>query len=237
VVAVSQEVAASIARHAGDGIPVRVIRNGIPTNERSTSPGSGSALRARLGIAVDAPVVGTVAVMRSQKRLDLWLAAAAEIRSRLTAARFVLVGDGPLRATLERRAQEAGLADAVVFTGLQPDIAPYLDLIDLYLMSSQFEGLPVALLEAMAAGIAVVATDVGGIPEVVRDGETGRLVPFGDASALAAASLSLLSARERRLEMGQAGRRRVQSEFGIARMARELDSLYREVTGGFDVAA
>jgi glycosyltransferase involved in cell wall biosynthesis len=238
VVAVSQEVATSITRHAGDTIPVRVIRNGIPTsNRRSTSSGSRLELRARLGIDAAAPVVGTVAVMRSQKRLDLWLDAAAEIRKRIPAARFLLVGDGPLRARLERRAQQSGLAGAVVFTGLQSDIGPYLDLIDLYLMSSQFEGLPVALLEAMAAGIAVVATDVGGISEVVRDGEVGRLVPFGDASALAEASLSLLGSRERRLQMGEAGYRRVRSEFGIERMASDLGDLYREVAGGLDVAA
>jgi glycosyltransferase involved in cell wall biosynthesis len=228
VVAVSDEVAGSIARHAGGRVPVRVIRNGIEVPAAAEVREGGTAVRASLGIPPDVPVVGTVAVMRVQKRLDLWLEAARRIAEERPETQFLLVGDGPLRADTEAAATRLGLT-RVHFPGLQEEVAPWLAALDLFLISSEFEGLPLAVLEAMAAGVPVVATAVGGIPEVVDPGRSGVLVPFGDPAALAAAVAGLLGDPERRRTLAAAGRRRVEEAFGVERMARELEALYREV--------
>lgn len=230
VVAVSDGVAESIARHAPAGVPVRVVRNGIeiaPADEAG-----GRELRARVGISEAAPVVGTVAVFRRQKRLDLWLAAARRIADREPEARFLVVGDGPLRGEIEALAGRLGLADRVAFTGLLDDVRPCLAAIDVYLMTSEFEGLPLALLEAMAAGRAVVVTAVGGVAEAVSDGDSGVVRRFGDVEGLAEAAADLLAAPERRLALGAAARERVAGSFGIDRMASELEAVYRRVLHG-----
>jgi len=230
VIAVSAGVAESIARYAWGGVPVRVVRNGIeivPEDEAG-----GRALRERLGIPAAAPVVGTVAVFRRQKRLDLWLEAARRIADSEPAARFLVVGDGPLRGEVEALAGRLGLGGRVVFPGLLDDVRPCLAAIDVYLMTSEFEGLPLALLEAMAAGRAVVVTAVGGIPEAVTDGETGVVRRFGDVEGLADAAAGLLADPERRAALGSAARRRVAESFGIERMSAELEAIYRRVLRG-----
>lgn len=229
VVAVSEEVAGSIARHAGSRVPVRVVRNGVPVAHLRRDPEAGAAVRRSLGIPGHAPVVGQVAVFRRQKRLDLWLEAAREVLRHRPETRFLLVGDGPLREETEAQARELGLGDAVSFPGLQDDVRPFLSAMDLLLITSEFEGLPLVLLEAMALELPVVSSPVGGIPEVVRDGETGRLVPFGRPSEAAAATLEILASSSERATLGRAGRHRVAEEFDTDRMLGELEALYREV--------
>ncbi len=229
-VAVSAEVAESIARHAPAGVPVRVVRNGIETGPPDEA--GGRAVRAALGVPPGVPLIGTVAVFRRQKRLDHWLEAARRIADRRPDARFAIVGDGPLRPEVEASAARLGLSGRLAFPGLQEDVRPWLAALDLYLMTSEFEGLPLALLEAMAAGRAVAVTGVGGVPEAVIDGESGVVRPFGDVAGLADAAQALLADPERRTRLGAAARRRVETSFGIRRMAAELESLYREVLSG-----
>lgn len=232
VVAVSGEVADSALAVHGQGVPVTVVRNGIEIPPRP-DPAAVARLRAELGLAADAEVVGTVAVMRVQKRLDLWLDAAARLAARHPACRFLLVGDGPERATLESRAAEDDLAGRVVFAGLQEDVTPYLAAMDVFMMSSRFEGLPLALLEAMAAGRPVVATPVGGVGEVVDDGVHALLVPFAEDDAfpraLAAAAERLLAEPDLAGELTGRARERVEERFGIGRMNAELETIYRQV--------
>lgn len=229
VVAVSAEVAGSIVRHAGDRVPVRVVRNGIPVERMLRDEEGARRLRMRLGISPEAPVVGQIAVFRRQKRLDLWLRAAALIRELRPEARFLLVGDGPLRRDVENLARELELADALFLPGLQEDVKPFLSAMDLLMFSSDFEGLPLVLLEAMALALPVVATEVGGIPEAVVPGGTGLLVAPGDPAALAAAAHELLVDGARRSTMGAAARERAGDLFGTDRMLDELEGLYREV--------
>lgn len=232
VVAVSPQVAMSIRRHLGERRSVQVVLNGIDTR-RFRSPHDPQRLRRDLALPDGAPVVGTVAVFRRQKRLDLWLRAARSILDTVPTAHFVLVGDGPLRPELEALADSLGLRPHVRFAGLREEVAEHLHLFDVFLASSQYEGLPLALLEAMAAGRAVVATAVGGVPEVVRR-EEGVLVPFGDPQHLATATIGLLESAAERRRLGAAARRRVEADFSVDRMARELAALYREVLGSDD---
>ncbi len=171
----------------------------------------------------DTPVVGTVAVFRTQKRLDRWLEAAAAVRQSVPDVHFLLVGDGPVRPELERLAGSLGISDRVHFAGLTDDVPPYLAAMDIYLMSSEFEGLPLALLEAMAAGLPVAATAVGGIPEVIDSDAAGMLVEPGDVAGLAAATVRLLEDRAVAGSIGATGRELVEEKFGVERMARELE--------------
>lgn len=228
VIAVSADVKESIVRRFGERVPVRVIKNGVSLERFSRSEAARAELRARLGIAEDTVVVGSVAVFRKQKRLDLWLTAASLVLRSQPDARFLLVGDGPLRPQVEQQIRELGLSGKVLLPGLQSDVAAYLAAMDVYLMSSDFEGVPIALLEAMAMELPPVVTDAGGIPEVVVDEVSGFLRPRGDAGALAESLLRLItSGPERRAACGQRARARIAAEFSTARMMLEIEEVYR----------
>lgn len=231
VVAVSGEVAESIRKHLGERVPVAVVRNGIELPVLGTATAR-REIRARFGIPERAELVGAVAVMRVQKRFDLWLEVARQLLTQRLDIHFLIVGDGQLRAELETRAAALGIAERVTFAGLQTDVRPFLEAMDLFLISSEHEGLPLALLEAMAMRLPVVATAVGGIPEVVEPGVSGMLVPFGDPAALAAAAAELLADPARRAALGEAARWRVEERFSIERMARELEAIYTQVADG-----
>lgn len=231
VVAVSREVARSIRRNLGDEVPVTIVRNGIELDRTAPPPEDVLAVRRWLDLPVGTPVIGTVAVLRAQKRLDVWLEAARLITRVRPDARFVIVGDGPLRGELEQQAARLGIDDRVRFTGLRKDVPTFLALFDVYLMSSEYEGLPLALLEAMANSLPIVTTAAGGIPEVLTDGVEGRVLPFGDAQLLARSVLDLLDDPARRATLGGAGRRRVQRRFGVDHMAARLEGLYARIAG------
>jgi glycosyltransferase involved in cell wall biosynthesis len=232
VIAVSNEVAASIRRYAGTRVPIRVVQNGLTLERFRREEHDAAGARQALGVAPGAPLVGTVAVFRVQKRLDVWLRVAERVRRRCPAARFVIVGDGPLKKEVETQIEALGLGDCVKLTGLLEDVRPLLAAMDVYLMSSDFEGLPIALLEAMAMEVPPVATAVGGIPEVLTPGSGGTVVPKGEIEALASDVEALLRMPEaERRARGAASRRRVAEAFSSNRMMREIESVYREVTG------
>lgn len=232
VFAVSFDVANSIRRRVGCFPPVEVIWNGVDEEHFDPALLSRTESREMLGLPPESPVVGTVAVFREQKRLSDWLAAAHDIRSRRPDTRFLLVGDGPTRNDLERLTSELGLRDAVLFTGLVEDVRPALSAMDVYLMSSEFEGLPVALLEAMAMGRPVVSTAVGGVKEAVVDGESGVLVTALDPDLLAQAVEKLLDSRRERTRLGAEARARVQNHFSLQSMTRSLETAYLGLVDG-----
>ena len=142
----------------------------------------------------------------------------------------MIVGDGPERERLERLAASLGIAQRVAFEGWQSDARDFLTTFDVFVLPSRFEGFPLVLLEAMLAGLPVVATDVGSVAEAVQDGETGLLVPPDDVQALNEALHTLLDDPDLRRKLGDAGRARA-LEFSPARMAREFEALYAEVLG------
>lgn len=199
----------------------RVIVNGIdPGRARAATP----LARAAVGLEPGAAVLGTVARFDPIKALDVLLRAFARLGG---AARLLMVGDGPEAPRLRALARELGVDGRVVFTGARPDAARYLPIMDVYVSASRREGLPLAVLEAMACGRPVVATRVPGHEDVVEDGRTGVLVPADDPAALATAVAALLADAPRRAALGAAGRLRVDDRFTRARMVDEVADLYR----------
>jgi len=172
------------------------------------------------------PVVGLVCRLAPEKGGDVLLRAAALLRPALPGLRVSVVGDGPVRPTLEALARRLGLADAVAFCGFQPDAARLIAGMDVLAVPSRSDGSPLVVLEALTAGVPVVASAVGGIPDQVRDGREALLVPPGDAVALAAALRAVLTDPARARALGAAGRRRA-AGLTHGRMVDEVEDAYR----------
>jgi glycosyltransferase involved in cell wall biosynthesis len=233
VIAVSGEVGASVTRNLGAHIPLSIVANGVPLDRFTPRADAGGSAKAELGIEREAPVVGTVAVFLKKKRLDLWLDVARQLREALPQTKFLLVGDGPLRHEVEAKARELGLANHLLMPGLQRDVRPYLAAMDAYLMSSDFEGLPIALLEAMASGLTAVVPGVGGIAEVVEHERSGFIAPRGDTAALLRHVRQVLEASdEQRARWGAAARDQIAQGFSNTRMMREIERVYTDVARG-----
>jgi L-malate glycosyltransferase len=230
-IAVSADVADSIRAHISSEVPLRVVLNGVDVDRFDRSSVDGAPIREQFGIPAEAPVVGTVAVFRAQKRLLDWVEAARLLRERFPAVHFLLVGDGPLREDVVAAVARAGLQDVVHLPGIREEVRPFLAATDIYMMSSIFEGLPVALLEAMAMKCVPVCTGVGGIPELIRDGENGLLTEPEKPEQLAEAVGDLLADPKRIASLGAAARSTVEAGFSMQRMARELEDVYLAVTG------
>ena len=176
-------------------------------------------------------LVGIVGRIFPIKNHHLFLEAAALVAREDPAARFVIVGDGILRPALERHAQETGIADRVIFTGWRRDLPDiYADLYVLTVTSNN-EGTPVSAIEAMAAGCPVVATHVGGLPDLISEGKTGYLVPPGNASAVATAVLRVLQQPEMARCMGETARKAARERFSAQRLISDMEQLYLELLG------
>jgi glycosyltransferase involved in cell wall biosynthesis len=186
-------------------------------------------VRAQLGIAPEQPVIGSVALLRPQKAHHVLIRAVATLVSEWPDLQVLLVGDGPEHAALERLAAELGVSDAIRFLGYRNDVPDVLRALDVAVSSSDFEGSPAAILEYMDASLPVVATAVGGVPDLIESGTHGLLVPAGDPTALASAIAEILRDRERGRAMGERGRERRHSEFGIDTFMRRLEDLYVEL--------
>jgi L-malate glycosyltransferase len=229
VIAVSGSVEESIHRYIRPRIPVTVVRNGIDAAHFTGCPQHRAEVRKRLGIPENAPLVGNVAAFIPQKRIHDWIAAARMIRETRPETHFIWVGEGVQRQEMLDQVERHGLQQVVHLAGVQADVRPFLAAMDVYMMASAFEGLPVALLEAMAMECAPVCTAVGGIPEVIREGETGLLAPSGRPELLAAAVGSLLDDPARRSAISSAARREVESEFSLQSTVRGIERIYQDV--------
>jgi glycosyltransferase involved in cell wall biosynthesis len=185
-------------------------------------------VREELGIPSDAPVVGTVANFKTHKRLDRLLFAAERVRDEVPDVRFILVGQGPLEGELRRLANERGLNDIVIFTGFREDAPRVASTFDVFALSSEHEGLSIALVEALALGRPSVVPRVGGLAEVIEDKKQGILVPDGDVSSLANGITRLLRDPTLRAEMGEAGRARARI-FDIRRAVARMEEVYQEL--------
>jgi glycosyltransferase involved in cell wall biosynthesis len=201
------------------------VANGISSAAHTRPRG---AIRSELGIDGDTPVVLSIGSLSPQKAHHHLIDAFATIAATQPSARLMVAGDGPLRETLTARIAAHGLEGRVRLLGARDDAADLLEACDLFVLSSEREGLPITLIEAMRAGRACVSTRIGGTAEAVDDGVTGRLVPPGDGGALGAALSALLADPTLRDRMGEAGRRRWRERFTAERMVNNTESLYRD---------
>ena len=207
-----------------------VVRLGIELDQRVASGSNGRGETRRvLGIGEGPFTVGWIGRMTGIKRTDDVLLAFKSLRERGIDARLCLVGDGPDRDQVERRAHELGVMRETLFLGYQEQVSSFFSAFDVFILPSANEGTPVTAIEALAAGKPVVATRVGGIPDVVRDGEDGFLVEPGDVDALGERLAQLARDKPLRERMGKAARARVRERYSVERLVDDVDRLYRSL--------
>lgn len=232
VAAISDEVRRQLVAGGVRPERIRVIRSAVEPPDGLPGSGGREAARRRFGAAPEETVIAVVAALERRKGHDVLLAALTILRDRGIRFRALLCGGGSEHAVLERLAANLGLGESVRFLGEQRQVADVLAAADVFVLPSRFEGLGVAILEAMALGLPVVATSVGGIPESVSHRDTGLLVPPEDPAALASAIGELAHDGERARTMGARGRERILESFTMERMAAEYERFYEDLMSG-----
>ena len=214
--------------------PEKVVRiyNGIELDKYDPELYSREKVRKELRIGPDIPLVGAIGRLVWQKGFPFFIQAASYVLRAIPNAKFLLVGDGPLRSELERMVGDLGMTKDFIFTGFREDIPEVLAALDVLVLSSLREGLPMILLEGMAMARPVVATDIEGIAEVVEHNKTGILVPPEDPQALAEGIIALLRDKDKARRMGQAGRKRVEEKFSVEEMVRRTQGVYESMVRG-----
>jgi glycosyltransferase involved in cell wall biosynthesis len=203
----------------------------IPNGVLASPAPSGRDIRAELGIGAGAPVLAAVGVLRAQKALHVLLRAVPAVRERRPDVRVLIAGDGPERASLEQLARDLRVEDSVLFLGHRADVPDLLRGVDVAVSCSDFEGSPLAVMEYMDAALPIVATAVGGVPDLIEHGVHGLLVARGDAPALASAIGELLDDPDTARAMGRRARERRRTEFDIDTLVRRLEELYLQLLG------
>lgn len=230
-IAVSGDLAGEItARSRVSPGKITVIYNGINDFQLGFLPDRGY-LERTTGVPAGHKVVGTVARLAPQKAVGDFIKAAS-ILSRLERVSFLVVGDGPLREELERESRGLGLSGRLFFAGERRDVHRIMPCLDVFVLTSLSEGLPLALLEAMGCGCPVVATRVGGVPEVVCDGVSGLLSEPGDVPGIARSIEMLICSREKSRQMGEEGKKRLAESFTAGKMAGATERLYADLING-----
>lgn len=228
-IAVSEEVRESILKNIKPKISIRTLLNGVNTDTFKRNVESGRKIRELHKIPTGALVIGTIAVFRTQKRLVEWLEVAKGVLAKNGNVFFIIVGDGPLKESILSARQHFGLEERVIMPGLQTDVKPWLSAMDIFMMTSSFEGLPIAMLEAMSMQCAVVATNAGGTREVIDNNDDGLIVEVNDYRLLVGGIESLVDSK-RRSELTNRARAKVEKHFSITRMVHELENLYQNIS-------
>jgi glycosyltransferase involved in cell wall biosynthesis len=226
-VAIAEEVRVSIQKVYGYTNPP-LIPNGIPTDEYAPNPDTRAQWRQAHGIEPRATVVTHIGRFAVQKNHALLVEAFAQVHSDAPLY-LLLVGGGELEDAVREQVVELGLQERVRFLGVRADVPAILNASDLFVLSSRWEGNPMSVMEALAAGLPVVSTAVGGVPELVREGETGLLVPSEDTGALACALQALVDDPARRQAMGAAARQHAIAHFDIRHTVRGYEQLYESL--------
>lgn len=209
---------------------LRLVRNGIAVVDPASDTDRGRRIgELCLRLKLRAPVIGTVARLHRQKGVEYFIKAAPEILRRNSGALFVVVGGGPLEKRLRAKIERLGLADHFILAGERPDALDLLSAFDIFVLPSLWEGLPLALIEAAGLGKPIIATDIDGSREIIRDGETGLLVPPADPVALAGAVRRLLEDAALARRLGEKARNEIPPAFGLKRMVAETERLYLDL--------
>jgi glycosyltransferase involved in cell wall biosynthesis len=231
LIAVSPQVRDDlVALNVAPAGKIAVIRLGLDLEARLAAPaGARERLRAELGIPPDRFLLAWLGRMTEIKRADVLLRAFAQLGGIAPGADLLIVGDGPLRARLENLARQLGISASCHFTGFRRDVGSIYAASDAVVLTSANEGTPVSVIEAQAAGLPVVSTDVGGVRDIVADGRSGFVVPPEDVEATAAALARLAAEPALRESFGREGRARVATRYSVPRLVSDIDRLYREL--------
>jgi glycosyltransferase involved in cell wall biosynthesis len=224
--AVSADIKTALAQAIAPASKIDVVPNGIDVKALQ-QPSDLESLRAQWQIPINAPVIGTVARLAPVKRQDLLLELFRVVRTQVPDCHLILVGDGEERTRLESLAQEMGISDDVRFVGMQDKPADFLHLMSAFVLTSESEGMPLSLLEAWAVGLPVFVFAVGGLPELVKEGNTGYLATFGEVTVLAEKVIKHLKKPAVAKLLVERGRDKVLREFDIRSMAATYDQHYR----------
>jgi glycosyltransferase involved in cell wall biosynthesis len=214
------------------GLPparVQTLYNGIDLTHYAVDEPNKTHIRAEINLPEGVPVLVTVAYLREPKGIQYMLEALPDVRKKFPECRYLIVGDGDFRPVLEAQTRDLGLVRNVIFTGQRGDIPDVLAVSDIFILPTLTEALPTVLAEAMAAQKPIIASAVGGVPEMVEDGRNGLLVPPEEPRKLANAVISLLNDPERAAVMGKAGAAIAAEKFDIDRQCRQLEACYTEL--------
>jgi glycosyltransferase involved in cell wall biosynthesis len=230
IIAVSDSTRAFNIRVKGvDPDKIHTVPNAINLERLRLEAVHRQQMRKSLNLPPSAPLVIGVGRLAQQKRFDLWLEAAAGVHQQVPDAQFLLVGDGPLRHELETQAESLELEQVVRFLGAREDVPQLLGASDLFVLSSDYEGLPLALLEALAMGLPAIATAADGSAEVLQGTSAGRLVPTCNVSLLTSTIVDLLQNPQTAQALGSAGRDLVEARYSAEGMAEAVESVYAQV--------
>jgi len=214
-----------IRRHKIRPEKISVIYNGIDVNKYKSHTNI-TEFKKQFNLEPSIPIVAFIGRLVKVKGVSYFLEATASVLRSGKKAQFLVVGDGPLKQSLVKQTQKLGIEQHVFFIGFRKDIPKILSLIDILVVPSLWEGLPLTILETMSAGKPIIAARVGGIPEAIKNGETGILVPPKNPEALSGAINDLLAAPKKRKEMGEKAKQRALQLFDVERMVKEYENLY-----------
>jgi glycosyltransferase involved in cell wall biosynthesis len=228
IVAVSQSLADEMTKKGISSTKIVVIDNGINLQRFANLP-KNNDLRKSFGLNGNNTIIGTVGSLTEEKGHVYFIEAARQVIDKNPECRFLIVGDGIQRQFLEKKTADLGLTDKVIFTGSRKDVPEILPTLDAFVLPSLKEGLPMALLEAMASKVPVIATSVGAIPKVIEHGINGMLIPPKNSDVIAEAINTMLSDGNSAKEMAQRGFEKVRDHFSADIMARKYLAIYKEL--------
>jgi glycosyltransferase involved in cell wall biosynthesis len=231
LIAVSSDIARELVEHGANPTRVTTILNAIDHRQFRRDPQRVADARAALGLAPNHVVMGAVGRLEPQKRFDLLLEAFAVLQLERPDVRLVIAGDGSLRKALDDQRRALGLTDSVILTGHVTDVIPLHHAFDLFVQSSDYEGTPNSVLEAMAMETPIVATEAGGTAELVHDGVHGRIIPIGKVDRLIWGLQAALADPDTMRRMADLARRRVEGELSFETRCRRVEGIYQEVMG------
>ncbi|TET68381.1 MAG: glycosyltransferase [Candidatus Zixiibacteriota bacterium] len=232
VIANSGAVRDTVVKEEGvDAGKIEVIYNGIDLDEFTNRLIPREEAKRKLGISPEMLLVGTLSNLRPVKAVDIFIKSAFVVSKRFPEAKFFILGEGPQRRDLETLVERLGIKDRVVFAGGAEEVFPYLSAFDIGVLSSSSEGFSNSILEYMLAGLPVVASGVGGNPEIIDEGENGYLVPPGEPQPLAEKIMALLEDERLRLNFGENARLKVAENFSLKRMVDEFERCFLRLCG------
>lgn len=229
VVVASSDIQKGLRAGIGRPEQYHLIRSAIPLDEFNPSRGNPQAARQELGIPQEAVVIGNVGRLSAQKNPLDWVRVAGIVGRALPDVRLLLVGDGPLRPQVEALLEKEGIARQTLLTGLRRDVAHLMSAMDIFMLTSLWEGLPRVIPQSMAMGIPVIANQAGGTSEAIQDGNNGYLCTPGEIGEMAERCFDLINHPQKRREMGQRGHNFVTQEFDLGRMITQIETLYRHL--------